>query len=169
MGPRFLFTDIRQRELAKQQDLAMVLIEREGIAKATPETIWKSCFEPMKWETWDADLDRLEDVSGKMANGTTMIFVLTDGVKVPTRVENCVDNERFTFRGKLGPMEFHGTVILTPVDDCATNIRFTIGIEGCLGAIFHFFKKEANVSNTEKGLENMIRISEEAQKSKSQT
>jgi hypothetical protein len=34
----------------------MAPVERSTVANATPETIWKACFEEMKFETWDPDV-----------------------------------------------------------------------------------------------------------------
>lgn len=34
----------------------MAPIERSAVAIATPEVIWKACFEHMKFELWDPDV-----------------------------------------------------------------------------------------------------------------
>jgi hypothetical protein len=34
----------------------MAPVERSSVANATPEVIWKACFEGMKFETWDPDV-----------------------------------------------------------------------------------------------------------------
>ena len=35
----------------------MAPCEVSATCKATPETIWNTVFEPMKWESWDPDLN----------------------------------------------------------------------------------------------------------------
>lgn len=54
----------------------MAPCEVSATVRATPATIWSSCFEPMKWESWDPDLRELKDVSGPCDSGTTCTFAM---------------------------------------------------------------------------------------------
>ena len=54
-------------------------VERTAIAKATPQTIWKTCFSHMKWEVWDPDLNGVTEVKGGCEDGTTFNFDMKSG------------------------------------------------------------------------------------------
>jgi hypothetical protein len=41
----------------------MAPVERSTVANATPETIWNTCFEEMKFETWDPDVTEVSTVA----------------------------------------------------------------------------------------------------------
>ena len=54
----------------------MAPVERSGTTKASPEKIWKTCFEHMKWEIWDPDLEEVKDVKGGCEEGATCTFIM---------------------------------------------------------------------------------------------
>lgn len=135
---------------------------------ATPSTIWKTCFAPMKWELWDPDLKELTEVSGACVNGTTMNFIMQTGQVVPVTLSNVVQNQSLTFSGKmaLGLVKFEGTVVLSSSSESTkTNVDYTFGISGCIGSIISKATWKDIVEGTENGLKNIVKLSEEAQKS----
>lgn len=145
----------------------MAPVERSAVAEATPETIWKTCFSPMKWEAWDVDVDHLDNVSGECVEGTTFDFVMKEGnLVIPNVLINVEENKKLTFVGKFarGLMKNMGTVTLTPEGSNKTKIDYTFELQGPLGWIFGHVKSEAVVGGTEEGLANMVKLSEEAQK-----
>eukprot|EP00956_Cyclotella_meneghiniana_P029940 scaffold74192_cov68-Cyclotella_meneghiniana.AAC.2 len=141
-------------------------VERSATVAATPETIWNTCFVPMKWESWDPDLKELIDVTGGCENGTTCTFVMKDGNNIPTKLSNVEKNESLTFSGAVagGLLKFEGTVLITPVDASNSKIDYKFGLEGLIGAMMSLFMKKAVVGGTQGGLDNMVKLSEEAQK-----
>jgi hypothetical protein len=144
-------------------------VNRVSVAEATPQTIWKTCFEPMKWESWDPDVKELKDVSGPCMNGTTMNFVMVTGPSPMCTLSNVVENSALTFSGKMagGAVKFAGTILLTPEPDDSgkTTVDYTFEISGCVGAIASRFKSKDIIGGTESGLANIVRLSEEAQRS----
>ena len=147
----------------------MAPVERSSVVNATAETIWKTCFEPMKSDSWDPDVKELQDVSGPCENGTTFIFVMNDGSKVPTALSKVEANRTLTFSGSIlgGAMGFSGTVDLKPqdTDPTRTQVTYRFGLRGCVGGVFALLKSEMVVGGTEGGLANIVRMSEDAQSS----
>jgi len=71
----------------------MAPCEVSATVKATPETIWSTCFEPMKWESWDPDLNAVSDVSTDCCEeGTTCVFEMKDGSNIPITLSNVEKN-----------------------------------------------------------------------------
>lgn len=145
---------------------------RTAIAKASAKTIWETCFVPMKWERWDPDVEVLEDVSGPPTEGSTCTFVMKDGgTRIPTTLSGVEYARSLTFSGSAvgGLMKFSGTVNLVPLtkDDVSqpetTEITYSFELFGIIGFFFTTFKKTLVVGGTEKGLANMVTLSEEAQ------
>jgi hypothetical protein len=137
-----------------------------GTAKATPETIWEICFAHMKWEIWDVDVEAVLEPSGGCENGTTFIFHMKSGQKVNCVLSEVVQHKSLTFSGGFlgGAGNFKGEIKLEPgTEDEETIIDYTFGMGGFFGPVLTLFSKNAIVEGTEKGLENMIRLSEEAQ------
>eukprot|EP00187_Rhodella_violacea_P009308 CAMPEP_0174892436 /NCGR_PEP_ID=MMETSP0167-20121228/7394_1 /TAXON_ID=38298 /ORGANISM="Rhodella maculata, Strain CCMP736" /LENGTH=147 /DNA_ID=CAMNT_0016130935 /DNA_START=118 /DNA_END=561 /DNA_ORIENTATION=+ len=140
---------------------------REAEIKATPSTIWKSCFAPMKWEMWDPDVDGTEDVSGDCVDGTTFVFVMKDGpIKKAkfqlTEVKEC-ETVRFTGRLLGGLMKFDGFFEISAKDDSTSFVKYTFDMTGPLGSFANWAKPAAVVEGVEKGLENIKNISEKAE------
>ena len=93
---------------------------------ATPETIWKTCFEHMKWEIWDPDLTEVKDVSGGCENGTTCIFSMKDGADIPITLSNVEALKSLNFKGGAygGIISAEGKVLITPIDASTTKIDY---------------------------------------------
>lgn len=137
--------------------------------KATPETIWETCFADMKWESWDADVEQVLDVSGGCENGTTFTFKMKTGQKIKCTLSEVVKNQSVTFSGPVLPLGagiFSGTILVIPIDDEQTKIDYIFSFEGLFGWFFNFVANKPADKGTKEGLENMIRISEEAQQAK---
>ena len=104
----------------------MAPIEVTDTVTATPETIWRTCFEHMKWEVWDPDLIEVKDASGGCEEGTTCIFAMKDGSNIPITLSNVKKNESVNFAGSAfgGLVHAEGKVLLTPVDAAQTKIDY---------------------------------------------
>lgn len=142
-----------------------------GTAKATPETIWETCFSHMKWEIWDVDVETVLEPSGGCENGTTFIFDMKSGQKISCVLSGVVKENKLTFSGGMlgGTVKFEGHVTLEPAPNGAageTLIDYTFGMGGFFGPVIGMLGKKAITEGTEKGLENMILLSEEAQAKK---
>ncbi|KAL7530796.1 hypothetical protein ACHAWF_003516 [Thalassiosira exigua] len=151
----------------------MAPIEVSATVAAAPETVWNACFEPMKWEAWDPDLKEVTDVStpGSCREGTTCTFAMNDGSRIPISLSNVVRNESVDFKGGVagGLVKATGKVRITPVDDDAPNaptsrIEYSFELGGLLGSLVGMVKKRECVEGTQGGLDNMVKLSEEAQK-----
>eukprot|EP00568_Trieres_chinensis_P008787 CAMPEP_0183307270 /NCGR_PEP_ID=MMETSP0160_2-20130417/17233_1 /TAXON_ID=2839 ORGANISM="Odontella Sinensis, Strain Grunow 1884" /NCGR_SAMPLE_ID=MMETSP0160_2 /ASSEMBLY_ACC=CAM_ASM_000250 /LENGTH=162 /DNA_ID=CAMNT_0025470823 /DNA_START=181 /DNA_END=669 /DNA_ORIENTATION=- len=157
----------------------MAPVVRSSDVKASPSTIWSSCFSDMKWEKWDPDVTEMIDVEGGLTEGGTFQFVMKEGpVKTcPCRLSNVVKDKSLTFSGSAmgGMLTFEGTFELVPKEggeeDTATTttattttVNYTFGMEGCLGSLVSMANPKAIVEGTEAGLANVVRISEEGQK-----
>ena len=141
--------------------------------KATPETIWETCFAHMKWEVWDVDVEKVLEPSGGCENGTTFIFHMKSGQKIRCTLSDVVQNEKLTFRGPFlgGAGNFSGTITLIPTEDTATatattKIDYTFGWGGFLSPLLNLVAGKPAEEGTKKGLELMISLSEEAQAKK---
>jgi uncharacterized protein YndB with AHSA1/START domain len=143
-------------------------VERSATFAAKPETIWKACFAHMKWELWDVDVEKVEDIEGDgCTTGTTFVFVMADsGMRAKTKLSDVVENERLTFSGGMfgGAASFRGDIVLTPESDGKTLVNYTFEMKGCLGGLLNVVQKSAVVGGTEKGLANIGKLSEEAEK-----
>ena len=141
---------------------------RESDVKATPATIWQTCFADMKWEKWDPDVVCLEDLSGECIDGTTITFVMNAGPvkKIPCSLSYVKENERLRFAGTAlwGLMSFDGLVEITAKDETTSNIKYTFDMTGVLGTLVLRLNPAPVVGGTEGGLANMVKLSEEAQK-----
>ena len=153
-------------------------VTREGTAQAHPSTIWRTCFAPMRWETWDPDVERLENVETNshgtgLFNGNTFTFVMKTGTSIPTTVSDVVENESLVFSGSLlgGLVGFQGRIDMTPTDTTGddggaptTHIKYSFGMNGFLGGVLGWVKSGEVVNGTEQGLANIIKMSEEAER-----
>ena len=145
---------------------------------ATPETIWRTCIEPMKWESWDPDLREVRDVSGtgSCMEGTTCIFAMKDGQDLPIQLTNVVINESVDFNGSFmnGYLRAEGKVRIMPnvnnadssLSASTSQIKYSFELLGVVGMLAMLFKKNEVVDGTRVGLDNMVRMSEEAQRGK---
>mmetsp|Transcript_6748 Transcript_6748/g.8207 ORF Transcript_6748/g.8207 Transcript_6748/m.8207 type:complete len:150 (-) Transcript_6748:226-675(-) len=147
----------------------MAPVESEAIAKAKASTIWKTCFQDMKWEKWDPDVVEVTNIqNGGFMEGGTFDFVMKEGpVKViPCTISNFQHEKSITFSGSAmgGLLSFSGTIELTPQEnDNETKVYYTFALSGCLGSIVSFANPKPIVAGTENGLANIVRLSEEAE------
>ena len=143
-----------------------MIVKRSATVKATPETIWSSCFEKMNWDSWDPDVKEMKDVSGDCVNDTTFVFVMNDGTNFPMKLSNVTKFQSLTASGVAAGCLMKATliVLISPIDEKSSNIDYSFGLSGPVGTMFGFFKKKLVVDGTEGGLANMVKISEEAQK-----
>ncbi len=151
----------------------MAPVSRSAVCQATPETIWKACFEDMKFENWDPNMMGLSEVNGPCQDGTSFNFDMKSGnLKLPTTLSNTVKNQSLTFSGGLlmNSFKFKGDVVITPQQDDGnkSKIEYTFEVTGALGALANLFINSQNVRGVEDGLANMIKLSEEAQKNQQQ-
>lgn len=142
---------------------------------ATPETIWRTCIEPMKWESWDPDLREVRDVSGNglCMESTTCTFAMKDGQDLPIKLTNVIINESVDFNGCFmnGLIRAEGKVRIMPNANAdsslsTSQIKYSFELLGVVGMLAMMFKKNEVVDGTRVGLDNMVRISEEAQRGK---
>jgi len=122
----------------------------------------------MKWEQWDPDLIEVKDVSGGCVDGTTCVFAMKNGSDVPITLCDVVENESLTFKGSAagGMLSCVGTIKISKVDNKTSKIDYTFEISGCVGFLLSTFNNKVVVEGTEHGLENIVKLSEEAQKTK---
>ena len=136
---------------------------RECDVKATPATIWKMCFAPMKWELWDPDVEIVEDVSGPCANGTTFVFVMKDSsIKtIPVVLSDVTENESVRFVGGVlgGAMKFDGFIDISVVDSSTSRVTYSFDMFGPLGSLVNWLNPFPVTNGVEKGLENIKNLS----------
>ena len=143
---------------------------------ATPETIWRTCIESMKWESWDRDLREVCDVSGTglCMEGTTCTFCMKDGQDLAIKLTNVIINESVDFNGSFmnGLLRAEGKVRIMPNANAdsslssTSQIKYSFELLGVVGMLAMMFKKNEVVDGTRVGLDNMVRMSEEAQRGK---
>jgi len=136
---------------------------------AKPETIWKACFDHMKFELWDPDVTELKNVSGPCVDGTKFDFGMNSGSMVPAELSDVKRNECLTFTGKAfaGMLMFKGTIVLSSQNDDRTKIEYTFETTGFIGKLAGSLGKKRIIHGTEEGLANMIKLSKEKQESNS--
>ncbi|QDZ25943.1 hypothetical protein HOP50_19g84920 [Chloropicon primus] len=148
------------------------MIKRTARCKATRDTIWRTCFQDVtKWPEWDPDLKEVTDASGECVDGTTMTFHMADGggpffMKCASVSIN--NHLEFTGRFLLGFAGAKGTFDLKDTAKSTsaipeTEVVYTFGLTGVLGAIFGSLNKKGITKGVEEGLENIIAMSEAAQ------
>eukprot|EP00339_Tiarina_fusa_P028288 CAMPEP_0117047172 /NCGR_PEP_ID=MMETSP0472-20121206/32608_1 /TAXON_ID=693140 ORGANISM="Tiarina fusus, Strain LIS" /NCGR_SAMPLE_ID=MMETSP0472 /ASSEMBLY_ACC=CAM_ASM_000603 /LENGTH=146 /DNA_ID=CAMNT_0004759787 /DNA_START=26 /DNA_END=463 /DNA_ORIENTATION=- len=139
----------------------------ESVVKASPATIWKACFAHMEWEKWDPDVTHMEDVSGGCEEGTLCTFMMKEGPikRIPCKLSGVKENESLTFSGSVmaGLMQFQGTITISANDDDTSTINYAFDMFGLLGSFVYWAKPEAVLGGTKGGLDNMVKISEEAE------
>ena len=135
---------------------------------ATPETIWSTCFDNMKWESWDPDLLEVKDISGNGSceEGTKCVFAMNDGSNFPITLSNVEKNKSVDFKGGIlgGFVKAEGKVRIEPVNDTTTKIDYSFELQGIAGTFITMIKRKEVVGGTQGGLDNMVKMSEEAQK-----
>jgi hypothetical protein len=142
-------------------------VERSAVAAATPSTIWKSCFEEMKWEIWDEDVLEIVNIKGGRCNeGATFTFHMKENDRMaPCKLIKVKENETLTFAGTLfaGMLGFEGKILLTQQEDGKTKVDYSFELSRLLGALVMMINPKPVVDGTETGLANIVRLSEEAQ------
>jgi Polyketide cyclase / dehydrase and lipid transport len=122
----------------------------------------------MKWQDWDVDVKAVEDVQGGgCKEGGTFDFVMKDGeIRAKTTLSNVMENKSLSYSGGFygGLVRFQGNFRLEPDGpQKKTQITYTFEMKDMLGAIVGMLKSEMIVQGTEKGLENIVRLSEAAE------
>mmetsp|Transcript_29645 Transcript_29645/g.85279 ORF Transcript_29645/g.85279 Transcript_29645/m.85279 type:complete len:145 (+) Transcript_29645:126-560(+) len=139
---------------------------RECQVNASPSTIWAACFEPMKWELWDPDVSHLEDISGDLVAGTSLVFVMKDGPipKIPVVLKEVEKNRRIQYEGSVwkGTMKFFSTIEITEVNKTTCNVRYSFDMHGIVGSTINWLNPKPVSDGVDKGIENIKRLSEEA-------
>ena len=122
----------------------------------------------MQWETWDPDLKEVKDSSGGCEDGTTCVFAMNDGSNFPITLSNVKKNESVDFKGNLfmGTIRAEGKVRIAPVDSSTSKINYSFELLGFVGSLVSMVKKKEVLEGTQGGLDNMKKMSEEAQKEK---
>eukprot|EP01083_Nonionella_stella_P007425 21467_1 len=132
----------------------MAPCEVSATVKATPETIWNTCFEPMKWESWDPDLNEVKDVSTDgCEEGTTCIFAMKDGSNIPITLSNVEKNKSVDFKGSVagGIIRAEGKVLISSVDASTSKIDYSFALLGIMGSLVAMIKKKEVVGGTQSG------------------
>ena len=135
-----------------------------NVAKVPPHVVWKTCLTPMKWESWDPDVQELLQVSGPCETGTKLTFHMKDGAKLPATLTKVVQNESMSYTARLlgGTLVIQSTIALEQISAEQTRITYAFGLSGFLGGLTGALKSKMITDGTKKGLQNMIRLSEEA-------
>merc|ERR1719296_35077 len=97
-----------------------------------------------------------------------MNFHMKTGSVLLCTLSNVAENKSLTFSGSAvgGLMKFEGIIHLEPTDDdSTTKVKYSFGMSGAVGSVFQYIQSKYVVGGTETGLENIVRMSEEAQKS----
>jgi len=133
---------------------------------ASPATVWKACFAPMKWETWDPDITHLDNpLGGSLATGTSFDFVMKDSSiqKIPVVLTNVNEYEVIKYEGRVlqGAMKFDATIEISPMGENLSSVRYSFEMFGVLGSVIHFFNPKPVTHGVEMGLANIKRLSEE--------
>ncbi|KAL9179183.1 hypothetical protein ACHAXT_008473 [Thalassiosira profunda] len=149
----------------------MSYCKASAIAEASPATIWTTCFESMQWELWDANLLRLEDVSGPCADGTTCTFVQRDGRRFAFELSDVVPERSLTFGGTAigGAIRAEGRIKIERVDNFQTKVQYSFELSGLGGYLVGLLRQQDVVEGTERGLAKIVELSEEAQGSETFT
>mmetsp|Transcript_13693 Transcript_13693/g.29417 ORF Transcript_13693/g.29417 Transcript_13693/m.29417 type:complete len:96 (-) Transcript_13693:265-552(-) len=95
---------------------------------------------------------------------------MNDGSNIPITLSNVVKNKSVDFKGGMlgGAVGAEGKVMITPIveDSSKSKIEYSFELKGLFGSIVAFLKKKECVEGTKGGLDNMVKLSEEAQKGK---
>jgi hypothetical protein len=150
-----------------QRSYAMAPCIREADVKASAATIWKTCIADMKWEKWDEDVERIENIQGGLKEGGSFTFVMKDGpiTKIPVLLCDVKENERFSYSGGVvgGLIKVWGSVQITQNEDKTSRIKYSFSLSGVLGSVSMWRNPVPVVHGTETGLANLVRLSEAAE------
>eukprot|EP00580_Thalassiosira_gravida_P014271 CAMPEP_0201685022 /NCGR_PEP_ID=MMETSP0494-20130426/52945_1 /ASSEMBLY_ACC=CAM_ASM_000839 /TAXON_ID=420259 /ORGANISM="Thalassiosira gravida, Strain GMp14c1" /LENGTH=152 /DNA_ID=CAMNT_0048168849 /DNA_START=106 /DNA_END=564 /DNA_ORIENTATION=- len=144
----------------------MSYCKSSAVVEASPETIWETCFAPMRWESWDHNLLQLKNTSGPCQNGTTTTFLRKNGAtNFHFTLSNVTPHRTLNFSGvALGnTIKAEGKIVILPIDNVYTKIDYSFELSGSVGFVVAIMRKGDVVEGTEDGLKNMVRLAEEAQ------
>ncbi|KAL7577066.1 hypothetical protein ACA910_006806 [Epithemia clementina (nom. ined.)] len=142
-------------------------------AKVSPQVVWNTCLAPMRWESWDPDIQGLLDVpDAGCQTGAQFTFHMNDGAKYPAVLTKVVQNESLLYTAKLlgGTVVIESSIQLQNLsgssnnddNNPATRITYSFELKGLLGGLTGALKSKMITEGTKHGLQNMIRLSEEA-------
>lgn len=140
----------------------MAPIVRTATIKATSSTIWKTCFAHMKWEIWDPRIEKVIDTDGTLADKSTCTFLMKNEKKIVIKIL-ISENKIIEYEGKMALGKFVGTILMSDKKDSTTEMEYSFLFEGCFGSLAQ--RVGGSVEDMERGLENIINLSEEAQMS----
>ena len=110
-----------------------------GKTRASAQHVWKTCFAPMKWESWDPDLIGMKDVSGPCETGTTFTFIMKEGGKeFSSVIDEAEENRYISFTSSMfcGCVKLTGEIALKPQPNGeGTEIEYGFETHGCLGYV----------------------------------
>ena len=146
--------------------------------KATPSTIWNTCIAPMNWEQWDEDIVGLEPPkSSKQTSGGTpqlelevgksFTFIMKDSSvkEIPVTSLQVKPNEVIEYKGGVmyGLLKVWGKIEINPstTDNTTSDVKYSFELSGLLGSLAMWKDPKPVVHGTEKGLANIVRLSEE--------
>ena len=139
-----------------------------GTANANIDTVWKTCFVPMKWESWDPDVKEMKNVSGGLGIDSTFTFVMNDGAEFQTRLVDVLDEKShkaliFSTSLVCGLLELRGEIELTERSE-VTEIQYNFSIGGCMACVASSNTRieQEIVNGVKVGLANIIDMSEKA-------
>ena len=120
----------------------------------------------MKWESWDPDVEAVEDATGGCVNGTKFVFVMKEGSikKIPVVLSDVTENETVRFAGGVlgGAMKFDGFIEISVVDASTSHVKYSFDMFGPLGSMVVWLNPTPVTNGVEKGLENIKTLSEAA-------
>ena len=108
----------------------------------------------------------VKDVKGGCTEGATCTFAMNDGSNIPITLSNVQKNKSLDFKGGVlgGIVRAEGKVRIAAVDDNTSKIDYSFELLGFVGSIVSFVKKKEVIGGTQGGLDNMVKMSGEAQK-----
>lgn len=119
---------------------------------------------PIHRKRWDPDVKSVKDVSGPCEDGTTFTFAMNDGNDIPMTLSNVRENKSVDFKGAAwGVLKAEGKVLIEPIDSSTSKINYSFEMTGLVGAILAMVKKKEIIHGVDVGLDNMKKMSEEAQ------
>ena len=110
----------------------------------------------------------MKDASGGCDEGATCIFAMNDGSDIPIMLSNVEKNKSVDFKGSMfrQTIRAEGKVRIDPVDSSTSKINYSFELLGFVGSVVAMLKKKEVVGGTQGGLDNIVKMSAEAQKEK---
>lgn len=135
----------------------MTLVERTGIADHAPEALWDRIAR-MDWQAWDPDVAAMENVEGGLIEGGTFLYVLNNGLRLPSRISDVSCPTGFTWSGVGygGLLGFWGRLDFAETES-GTKITYGFQMTRPVGWIAHWRLKDQVIHGVEEGLAGIIR------------